>query len=59
MATVTVLGLGNMGGALARAFSAALIDRLVHHASMVTLKGKSYRLRSRTDPALPPTRAAG
>ncbi|MFL6570309.1 MAG: IS21-like element helper ATPase IstB [Burkholderiales bacterium] len=28
--------------------AAALIDRLVHHATMVTLKGKSYRLRERT-----------
>jgi hypothetical protein len=27
---------------------AALIDRLIHHAHMVTLKGKSYRLRQRT-----------
>ena len=27
--------------------AAALIDRLVHHAHMVTLKGKSYRLRER------------
>jgi DNA replication protein DnaC len=26
----------------------ALIDRLIHHAHMVTLKGKSYRLRERT-----------
>jgi DNA replication protein DnaC len=25
----------------------ALIDRLVHHATMVTLKGKSYRLKER------------
>ncbi len=25
--------------------AAALIDRLVHHATMITLKGKSYRLR--------------
>jgi hypothetical protein len=32
--------------------AAALIDRLVHHATMVTLKGKSYRLRERgTDSA--------
>jgi transposase len=32
--------------------AAALIDRLVHHATMVTLKGKSYRLRERgTSPA--------
>ena len=27
--------------------AAALIDRLVHHATLVTLKGKSYRLRER------------
>jgi DNA replication protein DnaC len=27
--------------------AAALIDRLVHHATMVTLKGKSYRLPER------------
>jgi DNA replication protein DnaC len=33
--------------------AAALIDRLVHHATLVTLKGKSYRLRQRTDPAIP------
>jgi DNA replication protein DnaC len=32
--------------------AAALIDRLVHHATMITLKGKSYRLRERgADPA--------
>jgi DNA replication protein DnaC len=28
--------------------AAALIDRLIHHAHMVTLKGKSYRLREHT-----------
>jgi DNA replication protein DnaC len=28
--------------------AAALIDRLVHHATMIALKGKSYRLRERT-----------
>ena len=41
--------------------AAALIDRLVHHATMITLKGKSYRLRSRTDPTAPPAarRVAG
>jgi len=36
--------------------AAALIDRLVHHAHIVTLKGKSYRLRQRgtaTVPAIP------
>ena len=27
--------------------AAAMIDRLVHHAQIVTLKGKSYRLRER------------
>jgi DNA replication protein DnaC len=27
--------------------AAALIDRLIHHVHMVTLKGKSYRLRER------------
>ncbi len=37
--------------------AAALIDRLVHHASLITLKGKSYRLRQRTDPTA--ARAAG
>ena len=42
--------------------AAALIDRLVHHATMVTLKGKSYRLRERAAalrqaaPAGPPNR---
>jgi DNA replication protein DnaC len=30
--------------------AAALIDRLVHHAEIVTLKGKSYRLRERSGP---------
>jgi DNA replication protein DnaC len=33
--------------------AAALIDRLVHHAEIVTLRGKSYRLRERSGP--PPT----
>jgi hypothetical protein len=28
--------------------AAALIDRLAQHATMITLKGKSYRLRERT-----------
>ena len=27
--------------------AAALIDRVVHHATMITLKDKSYRLRER------------
>jgi DNA replication protein DnaC len=41
--------------------AAALIDRLVHHATMVTLKGKSYRLRERgtdTTPRVKPSRQA-
>jgi DNA replication protein DnaC len=33
-----------LGGAMV---AAALIDRLVHHAHIITLKGKSYRLRDR------------
>jgi IstB-like ATP binding protein len=36
--------------------AAALIDRLVHHATMITLKGKSYRLRERTSTSRPPLR---
>jgi DNA replication protein DnaC len=39
--------------------AAALIDRLVHHATMVALKGKSYRLRERgtdTTPRATPSR---
>jgi DNA replication protein DnaC len=41
--------------------AAALIDRLVHHATMVALKGKSYRLRERgtdTAPNVKPSRQA-
>ena len=43
--------------------AAALIDRLIHHAHIVTLKGKSYRLRERgteTAPAIhaPPLRGS-
>jgi DNA replication protein DnaC len=41
--------------------AAALIDRLVHHATMVTLKGKSHRLRERgpdTAPKVKPSRQA-
>ncbi len=33
--------------------AAALIDRLVHHATMITLKGKSYRLRERGAGVIP------
>jgi hypothetical protein len=33
--------------------AAALIDRLIHHAHIITLKGKSYRLRERGTAAAP------
>jgi DNA replication protein DnaC len=33
--------------------AAALIDRLIHHAHIITLKGKSYRLRERGTTAAP------
>src|SRR5687767_11165587 len=36
--------------------AAALIDRLVHHATMVTLKGKSYPLRERGTDSAPKIR---
>jgi DNA replication protein DnaC len=36
--------------------AAALIDRLVHHAHIVTLKGKSYRLRERGSAPTPSRR---
>lgn len=39
--------------------AAALIDRLVHHAEIVTLKGKSYRLKDRGPGAKPADQAAG
>ena len=37
--------------------AAALIDRLVHHATMITLKGKSYRLRERGPGVVPAAQA--
>jgi DNA replication protein DnaC len=37
--------------------AAALIDRLVHHATMITLKGKSYRLRERGTGVVPAAQA--
>lgn len=39
--------------------AAALIDRLVHHAQIVTLKGKSYRLKNRGAGVKPADQAAG
>ena len=35
--------------------AAAMIDRLVHHAEILALKGNSYLLRDK-DPGAPPTR---
>ena len=37
--------------------AAALIDRLIHHAHIITLKGKSYRLRQRGSAQAPNHRA--
>jgi DNA replication protein DnaC len=49
-------GFGAWGEILGDAMvAAALIDRLVHHATMVTLKGKSYRLRERGTDIAPGT----
>jgi DNA replication protein DnaC len=39
--------------------AAALIDRLVHHAQIVTLKGKRYRLKERGAGAVPAAQAPG
>jgi len=40
--------------------AAAMIDRLVHHAEILALKGDSYRLRDRTSaPHQPATKAPG
>ena len=38
--------------------AAALIDRLIHYGTMVTLKGKSYRLRERGTATTPAARTA-
>lgn len=39
--------------------AAALIDRLVHHAQIITLKGKSYRLKNRGSSVKPADQATG
>jgi hypothetical protein len=44
---------------LAPVVAAALIDRLIHAAHMVTLKGKSYQLRERAAGAAPAVQAPG
>jgi hypothetical protein len=36
----------------------ALLDRLAHHAVVITTKGKSYRMRKRRDAEAPTTAAA-
>ena len=40
-----------------QAVAAAMIDRIVHHAYVLTLKGASYRLRNRGIDNLPSIRA--
>lgn len=44
------------------ATAAAVLDRLLHHAHVITLKGESYRMRSRLAPpktnGTPPEAAA-
>ena len=40
-----------------QAVAAAMIDRIVHHADVLTLKGASYRLRNRGIDTLPSIRA--
>ena len=39
--------------------AAAMIDRIVHHADVLTLKGASYRLRNRGIDTLPSIRTTG
>jgi DNA replication protein DnaC len=39
-----------------QAVAAAMIDRIVHHADVLTLKGASYRLRDRGIDSLPSIR---
>jgi len=36
----------------------ALLDRLAHHATVITTKGKSYRMRKRRDVEATPPPAA-
>lgn len=42
-----------------QAVAAAMIDRIVHHADVLTLKGASYRLRGRGIDSLPSIRTTG
>ncbi|WP_420485506.1 ATP-binding protein [Intrasporangium calvum] len=42
-----------------QAVATAMIDRVVHHADVLTLKGASYRLRNRGIDTLPSIRTQG
>ena len=51
------LPFSNWGGVFGdQAVAAAMIDRIVHHADVLTLKGASYRLRGRGIDSLPSIR---
>ncbi len=51
------LPFSSWGGVLGdQAVAAAMIDRIVHHADVLTLKGPSYRLRNRGIDTLPGVR---
>ncbi len=39
--------------------ASALLDRLLHHAEVVTINGRSYRMRNRLWSDLPRTKEAG
>ena len=47
-------GLGGVVGD--QVVAAAMIDRIVHHADVLTLKGSSYRLRNKGIDTLPSIR---
>ena len=52
------LAFSSWGGVFGdQAVAAAMIDRIVHHADVLTLKGASYRLRNRGIDTLPSIRA--
>ncbi|MDI6910198.1 ATP-binding protein [Nocardioides sp.] len=51
------IGRDGWGGVFGdQAVAAAMIDRVVHHADVLTLKGASYRLRNRGIDTLPSIR---
>ena len=54
----TTLGFSDWPTIFPNAGSAiALIDRLIHHAEMITIEGESYRRRAAESPAKPPRQA--